>query len=384
MYRKLSVLVIALGALFLVFALTLVFNGPTTVDAQGDPIPEYVGSDACADCHPAEFEQQQHSGHNYKLNRVVDGQPPEYPYSEVPSPPEGYTWDDVSFVIGGYGWKARFIDQEGYIITGDENSTTQYNFPIVDERTGEVIVEAGWVPYHAGEERPFNCGSCHTTGYNHDPNTHMYDMPGMIGMWSEEGIQCEECHGPGSLHVEEPIRVNMLVDRTSGACGNCHYRGDRLAGVVEASGGFIKHHEQFEEMGTSPHASLECVTCHNPHQSAVYADPEINPNRSLRVSCTDCHLDNTPIPEHVENDVTCTDCHMAPIAASGARNADLHWADINTHLFQINTDPNAPQFTEDGSAAMPYITVEYACTRCHSDWTVEQMAEAAEGYHDHE
>jgi hypothetical protein len=60
--------------------------------------------------------------------------------------PEGYTWDDISYVIGGYNWKARFINAEGYIITdkpGESGNTeylNQYNFanPIVG-------TEAGWV-----------------------------------------------------------------------------------------------------------------------------------------------------------------------------------------------------------------------------------------------
>jgi hypothetical protein len=40
------------------------------------------------------------------LNKVVDGQPPTYPYDsvmgEVATPPEGYTSDDIIYVIGGY------------------------------------------------------------------------------------------------------------------------------------------------------------------------------------------------------------------------------------------------------------------------------------------
>ncbi len=382
MYKKLSITVMLLGVMFLVSVLVIALSSPILVGAQTDSIPDFVGSETCADCHSSIAEQQARHGHSYKLNAVVDGEPPTYPYSEVPNPPEGYTWDDISFVIGGFAWKARFIDHEGFIITAGEDSTTQYNFPLIDERTGDVVSEAGWVPYHPGEERPYNCGSCHTTAYNHDRSTNMYDMPGMIGQWTEEGVMCEECHGPGSLHVEEPIRVNMDVDRSSEACGNCHYRGSE--GVVESSGGFIKHHEQYEEILTAPHAAMECVDCHNPHQSAVYADEEYNPNRSLRSMCTNCHFENLSSEEHVENGVTCTDCHMAPMTASGNRNADLLWADISTHLYQINTNPDAPQFNEDGSAVMPYITVQYACTRCHSDQALEDLAEAADGYHNPE
>ncbi len=385
MHRKMWLFIIFLGVVLVATTVVTTLNSDSNValsqDDALDPIPDFVGSRSCRFCHEVEYEQQQRHGHNFKLNAVVDGQPPEYPYSEVLNTPEGYTWDDISFVIGGFAWKARFIDNDGYIITGDENATTQYNFPLIDPRTGDVIVEEGWVAYHAGEEnKPYDCGSCHTTGYNHDPETNMYDMPGLIGEWEAEGIQCEECHGPGSLHVEEPIRVNMLLDRPSEACGRCHFRGSE--GVIESGGGFIKHHEQYEEILTAPHAAMECIDCHNPHQSAVYADEEYNPNRGQRNTCTNCHIDKEPIVQHSDANVQCTDCHMAPMTASGARNADLHWGDISTHLYQINVDPTAPQFSEDGSAVMPYITVEYACTRCHSDWSVEQMAESAADYHE--
>ena len=98
--------------------------------STGGPPPgaEYVGSETCGACHTDIYVEVIYSGHAWKLNRVMDGQAPTYPFTEVAEPPEGYTWDDISFVIGGYNWKARFVDMDGYIITGDEEAATQYNF----------------------------------------------------------------------------------------------------------------------------------------------------------------------------------------------------------------------------------------------------------------
>ena len=56
------------------------------------------------------------------------------------------------------------------------------------------------VAYHAGEEKPYNCGTCHTTGYNPEGEN---ELPGIVGTWAEPGIRCEECHGPGAGHVDE-------------------------------------------------------------------------------------------------------------------------------------------------------------------------------------
>ncbi|MCJ7659609.1 MAG: hypothetical protein MUO67_10710 [Anaerolineales bacterium] len=108
--------------------------GPQGEQGEDFPGPEFVGATICGGCHPDIYDIFIKSGHPWKLNRVVDGQPPEYPFKEVPDPPEGYSWDDISYVIGGYNWKARFINQDGYIITdapgesGDTAYTSQYNF----------------------------------------------------------------------------------------------------------------------------------------------------------------------------------------------------------------------------------------------------------------
>jgi hypothetical protein len=96
----------------------------TAGEAAGAAGAEYAGSETCSVCHSEIYKVFGKSGHPWKLNKVVDGQPPDYPFTEVPEPPEGYTWDDVTYVIGGYNWKARFIDQNGYIITGDADATT--------------------------------------------------------------------------------------------------------------------------------------------------------------------------------------------------------------------------------------------------------------------
>ena len=89
----------------MLFAAGAVFVAAASVSAA-----DYVGHDACQPCHSAIYDDYIQSGHPYKLNKVEGGTPPTYPFSEVPSPPDGYTWDDVTYVIGGYGWKARFLD----------------------------------------------------------------------------------------------------------------------------------------------------------------------------------------------------------------------------------------------------------------------------------
>ncbi len=357
---------------------------------QGPPGPpgpsgaEYVGSDACKECHSDVYEEFMKSGHAWKLNPVVDGQPPQYPFTEVPEPPEGYTWDDISYVIGGYNWKARFIDKQGYIITGaDENATTQYNF--ANPITGHN--EPQWVKYHSGEEHPYNCGTCHTTGYDPDGTTE--GMPGIVGSWAEPGIMCERCHGPASLHVNNPRGVALKVERDAALCGECHLRGSYEE--VDAKGGFIKHHEQYEELFQSKHFVLDCVDCHDPHAGVIQlrkaqaTDPTV---KVTRTQCEDCHWKEAKYQkneQHVAMNVACIECHMPRLVKSATGNAEAFTGDIRTHLMAI--DPTQiGQFTEDGKYALSQIGLDFACRHCHlpdsglakSD---EELIDTATGYH---
>ncbi len=351
--------------------------GPQGPEGVGFTPAEYVGHEACQECHEDNYADVMKSGHPYKLNKVVDGQPPTYPFSEVTTPPEGYTWDDITYVIGGYGWKARFIDKNGYIITGDdENATTQYNFYNEDIDMGD-----NWVGYHAGKKDvPYNCGTCHTTGY--DPEGHQDGLEGLIGTWAEPGITCEECHGPGSNHVNDPVGFPLKVDRDSAACGDCHYRGDKTE--IDASGGFIKHHEQYEEMFQSRHLSLNCVDCHDPHKTVKYAKG----NDKVKVECESCHFEKVNYQKITDRaHADCVECHMARASKSALGDPDRYTGDLRTHLFAINPLATA-QFNEDGSAAMPYLTLDFACRSCHyeggsaTNVSDDELKDMAVGYHD--
>ncbi len=353
--------------------------GPPGQDGLNFEPPAYVGSETCAECHQELYDVFMLSGHPWKLNPVVDGQPPEYPFSEVPNPPEGYSWNDISYVIGGYNWKARFIDQDGFIITGDTEATTQYNL-----FNDELELGNDWVAYHAGEEKPYDCGTCHTTGYSAEGNQD--GLPGLIGTWAEPGVQCEECHGPGSLHANHPLAWNMEIDRDAEACGSCHSRG--VLEEVDASGGFIQHHEQYEELFQSKHIAIDCVICHDPHTGVVQlrkADVQ-----TTRTACENCHFDeanNKPNEPHARFAVDCIDCHMPRLTKSAVGDAAQYTGDIRTHLMAIEPT-QIGQFNEVGSVALSQLSLDFACRSCHNpdgfggEATDDVLMEAATGYHE--
>ncbi len=331
---------------------------------------DYVGPNACTTCHGAIFDDYIQSGHPFKLNKVAGGVAPTYPFSEVPNPPDGVAWADVSYVIGGFGWKARFIDQNGFIITGD---TVQYN-----------LLTEGWVGYHADEAvgtKPYDCGKCHTTGwqtFEDNGGFRQDELPGMAGTFASPGVTCEACHGPGSDHVSGPSSSNIIKDTTKEMCGTCHTRDAEHR--IAASGGFIKHHEQFDELINSPHRNLECGTCHNPHKSTIYGRGGLKDSPY----CTDCHGSVTiEIPQMA--DFACESCHM-PLASKSATTTGIEGVlgDIHSHTFRLNTEWDIAMFTDDGkfvnldADGHAIVTSDFACQGCHngvdaSDQTIDWM-----------
>ena len=354
--------------------------GPAGLDGLSYTPPTFIGSAACAECHQDIYDVFSQSGHPYQLNAVVDGESPQYPFSEVSNPPEGYTWDDISYVIGGYNWKARFLDQDGYIITGaDENAATQYNLENDDLDLGDE-----WVSYHAGEENlAYECGTCHTTGYS--PIGNQDGLSGIIGTWAFGGVQCEECHGAGSQHAENPIAIRVKIDRDAESCGACHATGS--VDAVSATDGFIQHHDSYDALFPGKHATLDCVLCHDPHSGVVQLREANLP--TTQTACENCHFDEAQYEAgHNNIGVDCIDCHMPNIVQNAVGDAERFMGDLRTHLVSINPT-QIEQFVEDedGIIALNQLSLNSSCRGCHNpdgfgpEVTDEELLSLAVGYH---
>ena len=351
----------------------------------------YLGVSACASCHPDLGEMQNVHGHAHKLTRI-EGHAPEFPEAGtragVPNPPEGFAWTDISYVIGGYIRKARYVDLDGFtLVTGVTGVDTQWNLSFPPNGT-----EPGFVAYEADRETPkpynFDCFVCHTTGpFPFDASFPQFqeNRLGMEGTWEEAGVQCEACHGPGSNHIGQPSARDLFVDTSAAACGTCHDRPfDNGGTVIAAGGGFVRHHEQYAELWASGvHAAFECVTCHDPHVSTNY-----DRDHAIRRECTDCHVDQdmaihegkTFVRGDYVEALSCESCHM-PFATKSASAADEsvvgeigRMGDTRTHIFRINPEAEdfTAMFTEDLSEVVTdaqgraAVTVDFVCIRCHN------------------
>jgi hypothetical protein len=72
---------------------------------------------------------------------------------------------------------------------------------------------------------PERCSACHedvAKDYRH-------------AFHAQQGIDCEQCHGPGSLHIEGGGDVSRIIafrqrsaEQANGACLSCHARDERV------------------------------------------------------------------------------------------------------------------------------------------------------------
>ncbi len=110
-----------------------------------------------------------------------------------------------------------------------------------------------------------------------------------------------------------------------------------------------------------------CTVCHDPHASSKFIDVSVNPDKGIRIDCVSCHLnyDQNQSDSTMQSAVDCIDCHMPRMVKSAKGDLAQYSGDIRTHMFIINPQAAAEQFNDDGSEAMPYITLDFACRNCH-------------------
>ncbi len=241
----------------------------------------------------------------------------------------------------------------------------------------------------------YNCFKCHTTGpstsgsWNGNPAD-------SLGTFSEPGIRCEGCHGPGSDHAVNPTTVKPPIqgdDLRINRCGDCHQRGG-TTNAIPASGGYINHHEQINEMRASKHGDgqgvdLTCASCHDPHIPLRYK--QATSFNGIKMNCQTCHPNKQILVNGQPKSIDCVDCHMAPATKSavGKVVGNGRRGDVKTHIFAINTDSvnYTEMFTSDGTKVkldangLAKVTLDFACLRCHTTQSLSWASLYADSIH---
>ena len=147
-------------------------------------------------------------------------------------------------------------------------------------------------------------------------------------------------------------------------------------------------------MISGPHASKECIACHDPHASTKF-DSQAE-GLGVTKGCKDCHDDAKYAEANIHNGATCVDCHMGKASKSAIATNDGLNGDLKTHIFEINpaADGNTTFFSADGSKANENklgVPLNFICYKCHKDdqgvggpnshRSMAQLSAKATGFH---
>lgn len=185
------------------------------------PLDAYVGAEKCGECHPAHHEAWTAT---YHRNAVRDAKAePEAILGHFTGPIEGFTREDVEYVIGGH-WYQRYMVKIGddYYILPKIWSAASHRWDPVDT----------W----SWKKKPYSkqCKGCHATRYDPDEKSLV-----------EHQIGCEACHGPGALHARSGGRTPILDlarldnDERDLICASCHVRGRDATGRYPFAVGYV-------------------------------------------------------------------------------------------------------------------------------------------------
>jgi len=281
--------------------------------------------------------------------------------------------EKIAYIVGsGQHTNSHIIDQNGYTFQAPITFYTQ------DQKWD---MAPGYESKNLRFSRVLEseCITCH----NHFPEL----VDGSYHKFSKmpSGIECERCHGPGQIHVEEKragIRVDtsqyidysivnpsdLSRDLVMDLCQRCHLQGmsvlnegktfyDFKPGMELSSvmnvylPRYTDNHEKFimasqaDRLRMSPcyvkSEDLTCLNCHHPHHSV-----SSTPKEQYNNACISCH--QTPADKkcsisevlRMEKEDDCVSCHMPK---SGS--IDIPHVKITDHYIHKEMNPASENLT---------------------------------------
>jgi len=392
-------------------------------------VPDYVGSDACTDCHAEQNAAWQGSHHGLAWTRpgpdtvLGDFNDAEFAhdatltrfhtrdgnyYVEV-TESDGVTTEYPVHSVAGIAPLQQYLletepgRQQSYDVVWDVEEKRWYHlYPDQHLPPGDGLHWSG--PYKNWNAR---CGECHATGYqrNFGPRTQTY-----ASTQAEMGVGCEGCHGPASAHVAWaggqavptgtspdlnavglPAGVAGIGDEQ---CASCHSRRESLLGgnpmpgtplhdaytlallrpgLYHADGQILDEVYVYGSFLQSKMYArgVGCTNCHDPHDAGLKADGN--------AVCTQCHSEagNPDFPTLNKAVYDSPDHTFHAPDSEGAQCKSCHMIERTymgtdgrrDHSFRI---PRPDLAAQTGGPD--------ACTDCHADQTPDWAATQIEGW----
>jgi DmsE family decaheme c-type cytochrome len=171
-------------------------------------------------------------------------------------------------------------------------------------------------------------------------------------------VDCEQCHGAGSLHVEaggyskeSKDKIVSFKDRSAeqanGACLSCHAKSDHVRNWFSSA-----HQAQ----------DIKCSQCHAIHGEVAEDSHPQAFRRAQTEKCLSCHRKQeaqSDLPYHHpirEGKMSCTDCH------------DPHGGSAGNHLNAANGNELCLRCHAEfqGPFSFQHPPVSEDCLKCHS------------------
>jgi Cytochrome c554 and c-prime len=273
--------------------------------------PSYVGAEACATCHRAEYNKQIASRHAHALRPIAQSPLFTLLSGEINPTRNSLIW---AFGAGAQGITpvgivgGRYFENRFSYFPGTQRVALTFGHP------ARASTENERLGFFQDSRTITRCFNCHAT--NVQPGPTGPDLSHMT-----PGVTCERCHGPGRDHVAE-VRTKLLnPGRLSSqgqvqVCGECH----RLPQPGD-SGPEPEIEEpvsvRFAPVGLmasrcfTESRKLGCTTCHDPHTDA--------PSRNSRFYAERCLTCHTVAPTASSSCArtqggNCLPCHMRQVS----------------------------------------------------------------------
>lgn len=338
---------------------------------------KYVGKETCRSCHNDKYETYIHTGMGLSLDSAsraksaasFDHHPVIYDkYRDFYYHPY---WLNDSLVLMEYRMQGKDtvhkrLERIHYIIGSGQHTNShllQVNGYIFQAPATWYAQEKRWdLPpgFESGNNTRFSrligmeCMSCHNAMPQFDiaSENRFTRVP--------DGIDCERCHGPGELHVQEKL-AGKLVDtareidytivnpgklsweRQVDVCQRCHLQGNAVLkdgkDFSQFRPGMVLHdfwevympkyegnderfimasHAQRLQMSQcfiksnsgreGARMNFTCITCHNPHVSVKVTGKQV-----FNKACAKCHQEEDCTEDKkvlIKANYDCVNCHM--------------------------------------------------------------------------
>ncbi len=344
------------------------------------PATGYVGNEACAHCHAAIYDSYSRTPMAHASGPAIENlKPADFVHANSGVHYRIYTEDNkVWLSFERPGDPAIHDKRQLLYFIGSGRRGRSYLFSI-DDFVFESPVN--WYAdrqvwdmapaYGSAREIPMNlpayasCLECHTSGMS--PPLKGTDNKYPVPLFTQNGVGCERCHGPGSAHLKGAPMINpvkLAPERRDSICMQCHLEGSV---AIERAGrhvydfrpgdlleDYVRHYvltsdkssglganSQFEALAQSlckkkSGDAMSCMSCHDPHSS-----PTAEQRASYyRGKCLACHGSAFGAKHHPDRP-DCTACHM-PSSLS----TDISHTEVTDHRIQRRPEMS-PQLLHD-------------------------------------